>query len=110
MTCNFNCFIVFLNVTGGHVRCKSVSYLIFKRRKASVTSVTLGVASAHGPASVVNDVIMRIAGLVAAGAGGRYSDWRQARVASAVGASGGLEQRYSISETVQDREVVTTDH
>jgi len=44
-------------------------------------SVTLGVAS------VANDVIMRIAGFVAAGTGRRCGDWRQARVASAVGAS-----------------------
>jgi len=44
-------------------------------------------ATAHGPASVDNDVIMRIAGLVAAGTGRRYGDWRQARVASAIGAS-----------------------
>jgi len=50
-------------------------------------SVTLGVASAQGPASVANDVIMRIAGFVAASTGRRYVDWRQARVASAAGAS-----------------------
>jgi len=32
----------------------------------------------HGPASVANDVIMTIAGLVAACTGQIYSDWRQA--------------------------------
>ena len=42
-------------------------------------SVTLGVASAHGLASVANNVIMIIAGLVAAGTGWRYHHWRQAR-------------------------------
>jgi len=43
-------------------------------------SATLGVASAHGPASVANDVIMRIAGLVAAITGRRYGDLWQAQV------------------------------
>jgi len=51
-------------------------YFIIKRGKVSVrtyvrTSVTLGV-----PSSVASDVIMRIAGLVADGAGRRYGDWR----------------------------------
>jgi len=52
-------------------------------------SVTLGMAlaSARGPASVTNDVIMRIAGLAAAGTSQRYSDWQQARVSSAIDAS-----------------------
>jgi len=50
-------------------------------------SVMLGVATAHGPASVANDVIMRIAGLGAASTGRRYGDWQQARVASATGIS-----------------------
>jgi len=55
---------------------------MFKRGKEGArTSVTLGVAS------VANDVIMRIAGFVAAGTGRRYGDWRQVRVASAVGTS-----------------------
>jgi len=45
--------------------------------------VTLGVTSAHSPASVMNGVIMRIAGLFAAGTGRRYGDWQQARVARA---------------------------
>jgi len=59
------------------------------------TSVTLGVASAHGLASVANDVIMRKAGLVTSGT----SDWRQAWVASAIGACEpcGLEQRSSVT-------------
>ena len=47
-------------------------------------SVMLGVASAHGPASVANDVIMRITGLLAASTGRRYGDLCQARVASTV--------------------------
>jgi len=49
-------------------------YYIFKLGKASVR----GVASAHGLTSVAIDIIMRIAGLVAAGTGRRYGDWRQA--------------------------------
>jgi len=44
-------------------------------------SVTLGVTNVHGLASAANDAIMRIAGLVAAGTGRRYGDWRQERVA-----------------------------
>jgi len=40
-----------------------------------------------GVASVTNDVIMRIAGFVAASTGRRYGYWQQAWVASAVGAS-----------------------
>ena len=45
---------------------------IFKRGKVAVrTSVTLGVAS-----SVANDVIMRIAGLVAHSTGRRCGNWR----------------------------------
>jgi len=36
----------------------------------------LGVANAHGPASVANDVIMRMAGLVAAGTSWRYDSNR----------------------------------
>jgi len=52
-------------------------------------SITLGEVRAHGSASVANDVVMRIAGfIVAASTGRRYGDWRQVRVASAVGASG----------------------
>jgi len=46
----------------------------------------LGMASLHGAASVTNDAIMRIAGLVAAGTSQRYDDWRQAQAASAIDA------------------------
>jgi len=46
-------------------------------------AVTLGMANAHGPASVTNDVIMRTAGLVTAGTGRRYGVWQRAWVASA---------------------------
>ena len=58
-------------------------------------SVTLGVASAYGLDSVANDVIMRIAGLVAARVGRRYcGDWRQAPVSNALVSITGLQKIY----------------
>ena len=60
-------------------------------------SVTLGVASAYGLDSVANDVIMRIAGLVAAGVGRRHcGDWRQAPVHRIAGDAPAIQQRSSI--------------
>jgi len=40
----------------------------------------VAVASADSPASVANDIVMRIIGLVAVSTGRRYGDWQQARV------------------------------